>query len=708
MKMDDGQIKSIIENEIDNSIGYIDTETTDQRAKALEYYLRYPYGNEIEGRSQIVTGEVAEAIDGALPQLIRVFTTTEDIVSFEPQTPEDEQSAKQATDYCNWVFYRENDGLIILHNWFKDALMMKVGVVKAYWEAKEDVNKESYKNLTEDELALLLSDPAIEVVSQNVEFIDGGVDPMGFPIQIPLYSVKVKKVKKYGCVKIENVPPEEFLISKSARTIEDSPFVAHRRLLTRSELVAMGFDKDVVEGLPSYDDLQYTTERVARFSQGEQPDENISLDPTMQVCEVYECYIKIDVNGDGIAELRKITYAGSEILDDEECDLVPFHSLCPIPIPHKFFGQSLADRTMDIQLIKSTVTRQMLDNLYLTNNARIGVVDGQVNLDDALNATPGGIIRMKSAGALQPIEVPAVTAQAFPMLEYMDQVQAKRTGVSDQQQGLDPDVLNNVSATAIAAMMKSNSGKLELIARIFAETGVKSLFKGILHLLGKYQDQAKIVRMRGKFVAFDPRTWTNQYDVAINVGLGSGDREQKLAMLQMILGKQEQVLTQFGAANPLVSVAQYRDTLARLIESAGFKDAKAFINEISPEQNAQLSQPQEPKPDMQAEATRLIAEVEREKTEAKAQIEAAKLELEKQSLEAEYTRKGIEMAMKAERDAADMRIREAELAVKQLQAILAMDLADEDSRNKQADIVLKAIKELGNLTKGSNGQVFMG
>lgn len=698
MKMDQGQIKGIIENEIDNAIGYVDTETTDQRAKALEYYLRYPYGNEVEGRSQIVTGEVAEAIDGALPQLIRVFTTTEDIVSFEPKTPDDEESAKQATDYCNWVFYRENDGLIILHNWFKDALMMKVGVVKAYWEAQEDVNKETYKNLTEDELALLLSDPAIEVTSQNVEFMDGGVDPMGMPIQIPMYSVKVKKSKKYGCVKIENVPPEEFLISKSARSIEDSPFVAHRKLMTRSELIAMGFDKDVVDGLPSYDDLQYTTERVARFSQGEQPDENISLDPAMQVVEVYEVYIYIDANGDGIAELRKYIYSGNEILDDEECDLIPFHSLCPIPIPHKFFGQSLADRTMDIQLIKSTVTRQMLDNLYLTNNARIGVVDGQVNLDDVLNATPGGVVRMKSAGAITPIEVPAVTAQAFPLLEYMDGVQAKRTGVSDQQQGLDPDVLNNVSATAIAAMMKSNSGKLELIARIFAETGVKSLFKGILHLLGKYQDTAKIIRMRGKFVTFDPRTWTNEYDVSINVGLGSGDREQKLAMLQMILAKQEQILTQFGPSNPLVSVAQYRDTLARLIESAGFKDANAFLNEIPPELNAQLSQPQPPSPDQQAEATKIFAEVEREKTQAKAEIEAAKLQLERQSLEAEFTRKGLEMAMKTRQQEADMKIREAELAVKQLQAILAMDLADEETRQKQADIVLKAINSLGKLT----------
>jgi len=699
MKMDEGQIKGILENEIDNAIGYIETETTELRRKALDYYLRNPYGNEVEGRSQIVTGEVAEAIDGALPQLIRVFTTTEDIVYFEPTRPEDEESAKQATDYCNWVFYRENDGLLILHNWFKDALMQKVGVVKAYWEEKEDVKTEKYENLSEDELAMLLSDPGIEVVEQEVEFMDGGMDMMGMPIQIPKFEVKIKKSKEYGCVKIENVPPEEFLISKSARTIEDSPFVAHRRLMTRSELIAMGFKKDVVEGLPSYDDLQFTPERVARFSQGEQPDENISLDPAMQVIEVYECYIYIDVNGDGIAELRKILYAGSEILDDEECDVIPFHSLCPIPIPHKFFGQSLADRTMDIQLIKSTVTRQMLDNLYLTNNARLGVVDGQVNLDDALNATPGGIVRMKQAGAVMPIEVPSVTAQAFPMLEYMDQVQAKRTGVSDSQQGLDPDVLNNVSATAIAAMMKSNSGKLELIARIFAETGVKSLFRGILHLLGKYQDEAKIVRMRGKFVTFDPRTWANEYDVSVNVGLGSGDREQKLAMLNMISQKQEQIIQAYGPSNPLVSVAQYRDTLARMIEAAGFKDASVFLNEISPEQNAALSQPQPPTPDAQAEVAQMLMQVEREKTQAKSQIDAAKLDLERQTLEAEYTRKGIELQMKQQNDAADMRLREAELAVKQLQAILAMDIADEESRNKQADIVLKAIRELGNLNK---------
>jgi hypothetical protein len=598
------------------------------------------------------------------------------------------------------VFYRENDGLLILHNWFKDALLQKVGVVKSYWDAKEDVTKEKYKNLTEDELALLLSDESLEVVRQKVEMIPAGTDMMGMPIEAPSYDVTVRRVKKYGCVKIENVPPEEFLISKSARNIEDAPFVAHRKLMQRSELIAMGYDKDIVDELPSYDDLSFSPERVARFDNSEQPDQTQAIDPAMQTVEVYECYIRIDENDDGIAELRRIVYCGSEILEDEDCDFIPFHSICPIPIPHKFFGQSLADRTMDIQLIKSTITRQSLDNLYLTNNNRVGAVDGQVNLDDLLNATPGGIVRLKSANALVPLQVQSTFGQAMPMLQYMDEVQTKRTGVNDAQQGLDPDVLSNVTAAAVAAMVKSNSGKLELIARIFAETGVKSLFKGILHLLGKYQDKPKIVRMRGKYVQFDPRTWSNEYDVSVNVGLGSGDRDQKLTMLQMVLAKQEQIIQSYGPSNPLVSIGQYRNTLAKFIEAAGFKDANAFMNEITPEQDQQLSQPQPPAPDAQAEVAQMLAQVEREKTQAKAQIESAKLDLERQTLEAEFTRKGIEMQMQNQKDQADIRIREAQLAVQQLQAILAMDLADEDSRNKQAEIVLKTIKELGSLTGG--------
>ena len=672
--MDDGKLKAILENEIDNAIGYLDTETTIARTKALEYYLRQPYGNEVEGRSQIVTGEVAEAIDGALPQLVRVFTQSDDIVRFEPKHPGDEEGAKQATDYCNWVFYSQNPGFTILHNWFKDALLQKNGVVKCYWDVKEDVTKEEYRGLTDDELVMLLADGRYEIVAQSTNLLDGGVGVDGMPMIMQSHDVIVAKRTQSGSVKVENVPPEEFLISKRARSVTDSPFVAHRKLLPRSDLIAMGFDPQIVANLPSYNDLSFTDERVARYSRGEQPDEEASLDESMQEVEVYEAYLRTDYDGDGVAELRQIFYAGSDILSNVETDYNPFHSLCPIPIPHKFFGESLADRSMDIQLIKSTVVRQMLDNLYLSNNARVGAVEGQVNLDDLLSVTPGGVVRMKNPQAVVPLNVPSVIAQAFPMLQYLDDAQSKRTGVSDMQQGLNPDVLQNVTAAAVAASTAAAGGKLELIARIFAETGVRTLFQGILHLLCKYQDKPVLMRMRGKYIPIDPREWSNQYDLDISVGLGTGNKSEQMTMLQMVLAKQEALLQQFGPNNPLVTMGQYRNTLGRFIEAAGFKDSAEFFKEITPEVEQQLMQPPPPPPpdptvqamiaqsqaqiqiaqqkaqaDVMAAQQKAMADIELQRQKAAAEIQlqqekaAASIQLKREELQAEIQLKAAEL-----------------------------------------------------------------
>ena len=289
--IDSNKLKSIIEAEINDSLGFLETDTTDERTTALEYYLREPYGNEVEGKSQIVTGEVAEVVDGALPQLMRVFTSADAVVEFQPVNDGDEKLAKQATEYCNWVFYKDNDGFLILHNWFKDALLQKTGIVKAYWDDKKDVTKEKYENLSDDELLMLMQDEELEVVSQEtIENSTEVTDPMtGMPAVDPMtgmpmmqtnrtHNVKVKKTINNGKVLIENVPPEEFLISKRARTIQDSPFVAHRRMMTRSELVAMGFDKKIVEELASGDTLEFSPERIARYTRGEEPNSMGSQD----------------------------------------------------------------------------------------------------------------------------------------------------------------------------------------------------------------------------------------------------------------------------------------------------------------------------------------------------------------------------------------------------------------------------------------------
>jgi hypothetical protein len=545
----------------------------------------------------------------------------------------------------------------------KDALLQKNGIVKYWWEDSEDPTKEEYKGLNAEELTLLFADGEMELISQETEEV--GIDPMGMPILS--YNVVIKKKKEVGKVCVENVPPEEFLIAKRDKSIKNARFVAHRTVKTRSDLIAMGYPQDQVDKMPAYNDLTYTPERVARYSAGEMPDETQSLDFTMQEVELFECYIRTDFDGDGIAELRKVVYAGDQIIDNEETDHIPFASICPIPMPHKFFGQSLADRAMDIQLIKSTITRQILDNLYLTNMPRVTALDGQVNLDDLLTTSPGGVVRIKSQGAVQPLSVPATASQSFPMLDYMDQVLQKRSGVTQTSQGLDANILQNTTATAIAAMQQAGSGKLEMIARIFADTGVKDLFAGIFHLILKYQDKPRVIRLRGKYVSIDPREWKNNYDVTVNVGLGTGSQDQKMAMAAMVMQKQEQILTTQGFANPLVSVGQYRNTLGKFIEAAGYKDSMEFFKEIPPELDQQLSQPQppqqQPNPALDMMMQQAQAQIETDRAKAINEIEIAKAKAQA-SIQLEREKAAANLELKTAEFQAEAQLKAAQVGAK--------------------------------------------
>ena len=706
---DNRELLNLVESHIDDSLGFIETETSRERQAALEAYMREPYGNEVEGRSQIVTGEVAEVVDGALPQIMKVFTQSNNAVVFEPVNEGDAELAEQATMMANHVFYKDNNGFEVMNSWFWDALCQKVGVVKAYWDDKKDTTKEKYEMLTEDELTMIMQDEEVEVVEQEeyqteteqnpqpvLDQATGQpvMDEMGVPVMMdtpPIvnvyYNIKCKRTKDYSKIKIENVAPEEFLIDKRAVTIEDSNFVAQRSLVTRSDLISMGYDSSIVETLPTGDTLDFTPERVARYARGEQPYNTSDVnDESMDLVEYYECYVRTDMDGDGIAELHRVCYAGNQILMSEECDYIPFHSVCPLPIPHKFFGQSLADRALDLQLVKTTITRQMLDNLYLTNNYRVGAVEGQVNLDDLLTSTAGGVIRIKNPNALVPLSVQSSAGQSFPMLEYLDTVQAKRSGVSEASQGLDPNILQNVTATAVAAMSNAAGGKIELIARIFADTGVSSLMKGILHLLCKYQDKERIIKINNKFVPMNPREWDTQYNVTVNVGLGTGSKTEQLGVMQMVLDKQEQMLKEYGLSNPLVTLKPYRDTLAKFVNMAGFKDESGFIKDITQEQSDQLAQAQaqNPQTDPTTEAAKILAQAEESKAQMKMQSDMAKLELEKQQLELKTQKEMLDLQQKQVQFEKEMALKEMEFAQK--------------AQNEQDTQVMNALEKIKNMT----------
>ena len=629
-KMDEIEFQGIVRNEIEQALGHYDTEYSQDRIDAMDYYLGEPFGNEQPDRSQVVSTEVSDTIEHIMPSLMRIFTQSEEYVRFAPHGPEDVAVAEQASDYCNWVINNDNRGFEIMHNWFKDALILKSGIVKFYWDEIIEVETEEYEGLNEDELTMLIADPEVEVVSRDERTIGEDMEgPEGIIIPAPIiYDVKIKRTKNSGNVRIENVPPEEFLIGNRAKSLDDANFVAHRSTMTVSDLVSMGYERDEVEQYAGYTDLDISEERTSRFEDLETSAVSDSNDPTMRNVLVTECYIRSDYDGDGVAEFRRVLTVGNgyHILENEEFDHIPFAMLSPILMPHRAIGRSVAELVMDVQLIKSTLMRQLLDNIYNTNNARVVAVEGQVNLDDLLTNRPGGIVRTRTAGAVQPLQVPEVSSSVFPALNYMDSIKEQRTGISRQSMGLDADALQSTTATAVAAMQAASQGKIEMIARVFAETGVRALFRGILHLVTKYQNKEKIIRLRNQFVPMNPREWESSYDVQINVGLGTAQRDQQIAFLSQIAQKQEQVLMQMGANNPMVSMSQYRNTLAKIAELSGFKDATQFFApseqiEAALAQQAQAAAQQGPQQDP------AIA-LEMQKMQAKMQMEQQKMQME--------------------------------------------------------------------------------
>jgi hypothetical protein len=643
-KMDDIEFQGIVRNEIEQALGHYDTEYSQDRIDAMDYYLGEPFGNEQPDRSQVVSTEVSDTIEHIMPSLMRIFTQSDEYVRFAPQGPEDVIVAEQASDYCNWVINNDNRGFEIMHNWFKDALILKTGVVKFYWDETTDIETEEYADLNDEELTVILADPEVEIIEQDERTIgEDMITPDGMVVPAPvLYDIKVKRTKTNGSVKIENVPPEEFLITSRAKSLEDADFVAHRSSMPLSDLIQMGYDRDEVEQYAGVSDVETSEERTSRFEDLEGGAPYDSLDPTMRDVLVTECYIRSDYDGDGVAEFRRVLTVGNgyHVLENEECDHVPFAILSPILMPHRAIGRSVAELVMDVQLIKSTLMRQLLDNIYNTNNARVVAVEGQVNLDDLLTNRPGGIVRTRTAGAVQPLQVPEVSSSVFPALNYMDSVREQRTGISKQSMGLDADALQSTTATAVAAMQAASQGKIEMIARVFAETGVRALFRGILHLVTKYQNKEKIIRLRNQFVSMDPRQWDNMYDVQINVGLGTGQREQQLATLFQIAAKQEGIMATMGPNNPIVTPIQYRNTLSKIAELSGFKDASEFFQDP---RNAPPAPPQQqgPNPQMQMEMAKAEQELalKREKMQLELQFErekmAAELDLRRQELEFE-------------------------------------------------------------------------
>ena len=664
----DLKLKNLLGNHIENALGYLGGNLSESRKKSIEYYLGDKLGTEIDGRSQVVSTDVSDTIESILPNLLRVFTASDKVVRCEPVTAEDVPLAEQATAYLNHVFYKDNNGFQLLYNFFKDALIEKNGFLKIYWDESESVEFETYQNLSaEDKEALSDTKDEIEILEEEeiedetakeqFEKVIEQYEAQGLEMpemetpDFVLYNCKIKRTKKTGKIKIESVPPEEFLIDRNAKSIDDADFVSHKVLMSRSDLVAMGYDEDEVNELPaSSDDIYNTEDMVRQRDIDEYPVDNYTQGQNTKVL-IYESYVKYDYDEDGIAELRKIVSAGDDgsmVLENMPCDSVPFVTVTPIPMPHRFYGRSVSELVEDIQLMKSTVMRQLLDNMYLTNNNRVAIMDGMVNMDDLLTTRPGGVVRTKQPPnqVMQPMTAQPISQQAFPLLSYLDTVREARTGITKSAQGLDADTLNSKTATGVNTLMTQTQMRSELIARIFAETGVKDLFRKIFELMVKYQDRERVVMLNNQYVPVKPTEWKDKFNISIVVGLGTGSKEQQTVMLNSILERQIQAFQlQGGKEMPMVTLKNIYNTLSKVIENAGLKNVESYF--VDPDIGKQMMPPPQPPPLTpieKIEFTRIDAENKRKIADL--ELQAQQLNQKTQEMTLDFEAKIKEMALK--------------------------------------------------------------
>ena len=658
MNIEDMEIIAQIEAQENIAYGVNDSALSNDRAEAIDYYLGQPFGNEEEGRSQVVSYDVQDTIEAALPQLLKVFVAGDQVVKFEPKGPEDQDAADQETDYVNHVVMEKNEGFKIFYVWFKDALLSKNGYVKVYAEDEEEEEEYKYEGLTDSQLQMLASDEKTEVLEHEAypdpsvdmnalmdQTLAMGQDPATI-IQPMLHDVKLKVTEKSTDIVIENVAPENIMVSVevSGPNLQEAKFVQHREVMQLAD-IAETFDKPLEYIKSIMSDLRDTFEEEsnARDIYDEEYDRAIESQEAL----VKDTYIKLD------GERYRVVVLGNTVLYKEKCEYVPFACITPMIMPHRHIGRSYADLTMDIQLIKSTLIRGQLDNMYLANNGRYAISD-RVNLDDMLTSRPGGIVRVEGdpGSGIMPLSHPPLPASSFGMVEYMDSMKEKRTGITAYNQGLDANSLNK-TATGVQQIMSAAQQRVELVARTFAETGVKELFKLVHRLVRTTLTKPDIVRMRNKWVEVDPREWEDRKDLSISVGLGAGNKDQQLAHLATILQAQKEALA-IGITSP----EKIYNALAKLTQNAGFKNPEEFwINPVNtPAQEGQQDKPSEAEIMIQGQLA-----IEKQKADAQLQQEQVRsqndviIEREKIASQAELER--FKAQLRAETDLAIAQIK---------------------------------------------------
>lgn len=742
--MSDKQLTAFLGRKIYQAMNDEDGDLSDARINNLNRYLGELYGNERDGYSKFTTREVLETVEWVLPSVLRVFLGSDKVVAFEPQGPDDEEQADQETDVVNYKLLRANggDGFLALHHFFKDALMFPNAYIKAYVDEKEKVTEHSLTGIDSIALMMVEEDEANEILSMETRTITApmptpdvqamsqqpqqqspqpGQQPPPPPPQQPqplaqamqqieVYDIKYRRRVMERKLKIEPIPGEEALIDNDCTSvnIDTADFSCHRVRKAFTELVQEGFDRDLLERVGTYEDFQWNDERTNRlFYEDEDPDAEDEDDPSMRRFWVHDCYAYVDVDGDGIAEFRHIVLIGTTVFVNEVVDYQPMVAMSSILIPHKHNGVGIADIVNDLQELRTTLTRQLLDNIYKVNIRRKiisedSLIEDGTTMEAMLNVQSEWIpVRGPAANAIMPEQTQSIVGEILPVLQHLDERTANRTGINPQV-NLNPEVLQQSTMGAFMGALEQASQRVEMLVRIYAETGIKQLMRKVHKLIRNYPDIATTIKLRNQWITVDPESWRDRVDLNVNVGLGFNNKQQMAGLLVQLLEIQQQ-----AAGQGLATEREIYNTLEKLVEASSIGDVTRYFKDPS----APGWQPPQPPADPQSElyaaqARALDADSQRKAQEIQqeGQLKGQEMQLKGQ----ESAQKGNIEQMKAQNDvekaridaevkrqeldirAREITLKEREMDIKERELLLleerTMEEVDRDDRTAVAEI----------------------
>lgn len=725
-RMSEEDLKKHVTSAIQAAISFDNDDLSVDREQAIEYYFGQMDDVPAESdRSKVVSKDVADTIGWILPSLMRVFAASDRIGEYEGRSPEHVQAAREATDLINYLFLGDCDGYAKLYSVFHDALLVRNGIVKHWWDRSEQVDVIEYASMPEQAIRALMQQPNHEIIEgpepvepemRTVQHPETG-EPMQMPE--PRWSLKCKKTSMKGKLRIEAVPLEEFIIERAAYGFDDARLVGHRMRKTRGQLVDEGYDREKVDNIPILGVADYQEEKTARRENRYYADWDRGaelMDTASEYVEVIEAYVQVDFDGDGVAEWMKVVIGGlvgeSEMLDFEEWDGdLPFTPIIPDPVPHRWLGRSTAEEAMDIQRIKTVLLRQLLDNAYFHNHPIATIFENafvEQRDIDAISDLKGPIHVNRPVGdAIAWFQVPSVINEALQALGYADEILERRTGVSKAALGLDPDTLRHQTATAVSTSQNASYGKVELYARNIAETGLKRLFRCLYKLVRENYTGPATVRRSQAFTPVDPSAWPDEMDVAINVGLGAGSREKDVQALSMLGTFMQTVISMFGPDNPVASLEQVREIGVKMAEAHGIKNYEPLIGaaeaiEQWKQQQAEQAQQQPPDPEMmkaqakiQADQMKAQADMQADQQKLQAETQAS---MQKMQMEAQIRQQELQQQMELQREKMQQ-----ELQIKREQIQAEIDLKGQQIRQELALRREMGLQQAANAAAMGNG-----